>query len=160
VVPGETGEALFRGPTLFSGYWNAAEVNAKDFRDGWFHMGDLLKQTESGGFEFIGRSKYMIKSGGENIYPAEIERVLLSDKRIDEAAVVRKKDLKWGEIVAVFIARNTNDLTEGEIEKLCRARLASYKRPREVHFVSMEEFPRNNSGKIIRESLERRLEAL
>lgn len=160
VVPGEIGEALFRGPTLFSGYWNAAEVNAKDFRDGWFRMGDLLKQTESGGFEFIGRSKYMIKSGGENIYPAEIERVLLSDKRIDEAAVVRKKDLKWGEIVAVFIARNTNDLTEGEIEKLCRARLASYKRPREVHFVSMEEFPRNNSGKIIRESLERRLEAL
>lgn len=160
VLPGEPGEALLRGPTLFSGYWNASEVNAKDFRDGWFHMGDLLKQTESGGFEFVGRSKYMIKSGGENIYPAEIERVLLSDKRIDEAAVVRKKDSQWGEIVAVFIARNTDDLTEDNIEKICRARLASYKRPREVHFIPIEGFPRSISGKIIRESLERRLEAL
>jgi acyl-CoA synthetase (AMP-forming)/AMP-acid ligase II len=157
VIQGEIGEALLRGPTLFSGYWNDDEVNARDFRDGWFHMGDLLKQTESGGFEFVGRLKYMIKSGGENVYPAEIERVLLSDKRIDEAAVVRKKDSQWGEIVAAFITRNTEGLTENDIEELCRARLASYKRPREVYFIPIDEFPRNSSGKIIRELLETRL---
>ena len=157
VARGEVGEALLRGPTLFSGYWNAHEVNIRDFRDGWFRMGDLLRQTESGGFEFVGRSKYMIKSGGENIYPAEIERVLLSDKRITEAAAVSKKDPKWGEIVVVFVARNSDDLTATDIEKLCRARMASYKRPREVHFIPLEEFPRSNSGKIIREALERRL---
>ncbi|MEH6609871.1 MAG: class I adenylate-forming enzyme family protein [Halioglobus sp.] len=160
VTRGEIGEALLRGPTLFSGYWNAPEVNARDFRDGWFRMGDLLRQTESGGFEFVGRSKYMIKSGGENIYPAEIERVLLSDKRITEAAAISKKDSKWGEIVVAFVARDTEDLTAHDIEILCRARMASYKRPREVHFIPIEEFPRNNSGKIIREALERRLEEL
>jgi acyl-CoA synthetase (AMP-forming)/AMP-acid ligase II len=160
VARGEIGEALLRGPTLFSGYWNAPEVNAKEFRDGWFRMGDLLRQTESGGFEFVGRSKYMIKSGGENIYPAEIERVLLADQRIAEAAVVSKKDPKWGEIVVAFIAKISDKLTEKDVEQICRARLAGYKRPREVHFIPIEEFPRSNSGKIIRTALEQRLKEL
>jgi acyl-CoA synthetase (AMP-forming)/AMP-acid ligase II len=158
VHQGEVGEALLRGPTLFSGYWNAPEVNAAVFRDGWFRMGDLLRQTKSGGFEFVGRLKYLIKTGGENVYPAEIERVLLSDNRVEEAAVVRKMDSHWGEIIVAFISRNTETLTNAEIEKMCRAKLASYKRPREIYFIPIDEFPRNDSGKIIRESLERRLE--
>jgi acyl-CoA synthetase (AMP-forming)/AMP-acid ligase II len=158
VSPGEAGEIAMRGPTLFSGYWNAPEVNARVFRHGWFHMGDLLKQTDTGGFEFVGRLAYMIKTGGENVYPAEIERVLLADKRIDDAAIVRKKDRHWGEIVTAFIARNTDDLTEDDIADICKARLAGYKRPREVHFISMADFPRSDSGKIIRETLERRLD--
>lgn len=157
VEPGETGEILVRGPTLFSGYWNAPQVNAKDFRNDWFHMGDLLRQTQSGGFEFVGRSKYLIKSGGENIYPAEIERVLLSDSRITDAAIVRKEDSHWGEIVVAFVVKNDANLTEDDIEQICRARLASYKRPREVHFISMDDIPRSDSGKIIREKLEQRL---
>lgn len=159
VQQGEVGEALLRGPTLFSGYWNAPEVNAEAFRDGWFRMGDLLKQTKSGGFEFVGRLKYLIKTGGENVYPAEIERVLLSDSRVEEATIVRKKDSRWGEIVVAFITRNTEALTDAEIEKMCRAKLASYKRPREIYFIPIGEFPRNGSGKIIRESLEKRLES-
>lgn len=159
VQQGEVGEALLRGPTLFSGYWNAPEVNAEAFRDGWFRMGDLLKQTKSGGFEFVGRLKYLIKTGGENVYPAEIERVLLSDSRVEEATIVRKKDSRWGEIVVAFITRNTEALTDVEIEKMCRAKLASYKRPREIYFIPIDEFPRNGSGKIIRESLEKRLES-
>ena len=158
VHQGEVGEALLRGPTLFSGYWNAPEVNAAVFRDGWFRMGDLLRQTKSGGFEFVGRLEYLIKTGGENVYPAEIERVLLSDSRVEEAAVVRKMDSHWGEIIVAFISRNTETLTNAEIEKMCRAKLASYKRPREIYFIPIDEFPRNDSGKIIRESLERRLE--
>jgi fatty-acyl-CoA synthase len=158
VTAGEVGEIILRGPTLFSGYWDASEVNAKDFRGGWFHMGDLFRQTDAGGLEFSGRSKYMIKSGGENIYPAEIERILLADPRIDDTAVVRKPDDHWGEIPVAFVVRNDSQLCEAEIEILCRARLAGYKRPREVHFVSMEELPRSDSGKIIREALERRLE--
>ena len=157
VLRGEIGEIAIRGPTLFSGYWGAPEVNARDFRGGWFHMGDLAKQTESGGFEFVGRSKYMIKTGGENVYPMEIERVLLMDKRISDAAVVRKADPHWGEIVVVFVAKNAPELNEQDIEALCRAKLAGYKRPREVHFIAMKEFPRSDSGKIIREALERRL---
>jgi len=157
VVDGETGECLVRGPTLFSGYWNAPEANEKDFRDGWFHMGDLFQCTPTGSFAFVGRSKYMIKSGGESIYPAEVERVLLDDPRVADAAVVRKLDPRWGEVAVAFIARNDVSLGAKEVERICRARLAGYKRPREVHFIAMDEMPRSASGKIVREALERRL---
>ncbi|MDE0841730.1 MAG: class I adenylate-forming enzyme family protein [Porticoccaceae bacterium] len=160
VESGAVGEIILRGPTLFSGYWNAPEVNAKDFRGGWFHMGDLFRQTDAGGLEFAGRSKYMIKSGGENIYPAEIERVLLADPRIDDVAVVRKPDEHWGEIPVAFVVRNNAQLLDSDIETLCRARLAGYKRPREIYFINMDELPRSDSGKIIRETLERRLTSI
>jgi fatty-acyl-CoA synthase len=157
VADGEIGEGIVRGPTLFSGYWNAPKTNAEDFRGGWFHMGDLFRHNASGGFEFIGRSKYMIKSGGENIYPAEIERVLLGDSRIADAAVVRKPDSQWGEIAVAFIARNDESLDAAAVEQICRARIAGYKRPREVYFIPMDEMPRSATGKIVREVLERRL---
>ena len=158
VPDGEPGEGIVRGPTLFSGYWNAPEVNAREFRGGWFHMGDLFRRTAGGGFDFVGRSKYMIKSGGENIYPAEIERVLLADPRIADAAVVRRRDARWGEIPVAFVARSDESLTAADVEALCRGQLAGYKRPREVHFLRMEELPRSTSGKILRERLEELLE--
>ena len=84
VPVGTPGEAALRGPTLFSGYWNAPEVNAHDFRGGWFHMGDLFVRRADGSLDFVDRAKYLIKSGGENIYPAEVERVLaLGARRVD-----------------------------------------------------------------------------
>ncbi len=89
---GEPGEVAVRGPTVFSGYWNASETNARDFAGGWFRMGDLFRRNRDGSYDFVDRAKYMIKSGGENIYPAEIERILLSDPRIDDAVVVRRSD--------------------------------------------------------------------
>jgi acyl-CoA synthetase (AMP-forming)/AMP-acid ligase II len=158
VADGAVGEGTMRGPTLFSGYWNAPEATSRVLRDGWFHMGDLFRRTESHGYEFAGRSKYLIKSGGENIYPAEIERVLLQDPRIADAAVVKKADPKWGEIPVAFIAPAIDGLTELDVETLCRSRLAGYKRPREVHFIALEELPRSTTGKILREELERRLQ--
>ncbi len=79
VPDGAPGELCMRGPTLFSGYWRAPEVNASDFRGGWFHMGDVFVRNPDGTLDFVDRVKYLIKSGGENIYPAEIERVLLQD---------------------------------------------------------------------------------
>ncbi len=85
-----------RGATLFSGYWQADETNAHDFRGGWFHMGDVFRRNTDGSLDFVDRVKYMIKSGGENVYPAEIERVLMSDSRITEAAVVRAAELEMG----------------------------------------------------------------
>jgi fatty-acyl-CoA synthase len=118
----------------------------------------MFRRTASGGYEFVGRSKYMIKSGGENIYPAEIERVLLADPRVADAAVVRKPDARWGEIPVAFIARQDEALTAADIEALCRRELAGYKRPREVHFLDMDELPRSTTGKILREERERRLE--
>ena len=160
VAPGEPGELAIRGPTLFSGYWNAQETNAHDFRGGWFHMGDVFRRNEDGSLDFVDRAKYMIKSGGENIYPAEIERVLLSDKRVSEVAVVRAADSKWGEVPVAFVAyRDGTAPTEVELADLCRRELAGYKRPREFRFIEFAEFPRSTSGKVQRHELERRLKA-
>jgi fatty-acyl-CoA synthase len=159
VAPGEPGELAIRGPTLFSGYWNAAETNAHDFRGGWFHMGDVFRRNEDGSLDFVDRAKYMIKSGGENIYPAEIERVLLNDKRIAEVAVVRAADPKWGEVPVAFVACGDDRPTQDELAELCRRELAGYKRPREFRFIEYAEFPRSTSGKVQRHELERRLKA-
>jgi len=158
VAPGEAGELAIRSPTLFSGYWQAEEVNARDFRGGWFHMGDVFKRNEDGSLDFVDRVKYLIKSGGENIYPAEIERVLLSDERVTEVAVVRAADSKWGEAPVAFIAwRGDAPPPEGELTDLCRRELAAYKRPREFRFIRFAEFPRSTSGKVQRHELERKL---
>lgn len=159
VADGEPGEATVRGPTVFSGYWNAAETNARDFRDGWFRMGDLFRRNRDGSYDFVDRAKYMIKSGGENIYPAEIERVLLADPRVSDAIVVRKHDDKWGEVPVAFVARKDETLTTAEIETLCRSSLAGYKRPKEVHFIGFDDFPRSTTGKILRHEMEQRLKA-
>ena len=99
----------------------------------------------------------MIKSGGENIYPAEIEQYILADQRISDAAVVRKQDDRWGEVPVVFAARTDEALTGDEVIAMCRGRIANYKLPKEVHFVAMEELPRSTSGKIQRHVLEERL---
>ncbi|MDE2006087.1 MAG: long-chain fatty acid--CoA ligase, partial [Rhodospirillales bacterium] len=155
VADGQTGEMAIRGPTVFSGYWNAEETNRRDFADGYFRMGDLFRRNPEGDFDFVDSAKYMIKSGGENIYPAEIERVLLADPRIAEAVVVRRRDPRWGEIPRAFVVRRDPSLTAADIESLCRARLAGYKRPRDVVFVAMESLPRSTTGKIQRHELER-----
>ncbi|AUC97834.1 acid--CoA ligase [Bradyrhizobium sp. SK17] len=160
VAPGEPGELAIRSPTLFSGYWQADETNARDFRGGWFHMGDVFRRNPDGSLDFIDRAKYMIKSGGENIYPAEIERVLLSDDRITEVAVVRAADARWGEAPVAFVAcRDDAAMTEAELAELCRRELAGYKRPREFRLIAFAEFPRSTSGKVQRHELERRLKA-
>jgi acyl-CoA synthetase (AMP-forming)/AMP-acid ligase II len=157
VADGQPGELCMRGPTLFSGYWAAPEVNAVDFRGGWFHMGDVFVRNPDGTLDFVDRRKYLIKSGGENIYPAEIERVLLRDRRVTEAAVVRLADPTWGEVPVAFVATSDPALTAEELAAACRAELASYKKPRAIHFIALEDFPRSASGKVLRHELERRL---
>jgi fatty-acyl-CoA synthase len=157
VLDGKPGELCMRGPTLFSGYWRAPETNAQDFRGGWFHMGDVFVRNADGTLDFVDRVKYLIKSGGENIYPAEIERVLLQDKRVADAAVVRKRDDKWGEVPVAFVARHDEALTEDDLRGRCRAQLAGFKQPKEIHFIPFDAFPRSASGKIQRHELEQRL---
>ena len=157
VAPGMPGELAIRGATLFSGYWQADETNAHDFRGGWFHMGDVFRRNEDGSLDFVDRAKYMIKSGGENVYPAEIERVLLSDDRITEVAVVRVADQKWGEVPIAFVSCRDASVTEAELLELCRRDLAAYKRPRQFNFIDFSEFPRSTSGKVQRHELEARL---
>src|SRR5262249_26444003 len=108
VAPGAPGELAMRGPTLFSGYWGADPSH--DFRDGWFHLGDVFVEHPDGRLAFVDRVKYLIKTGGENVYPAEIERVMLGDPRVAEVAVVRAKDATWGEIPVAFVARTDDTL--------------------------------------------------
>lgn len=157
VPPGVPGELAMRGPTLFSGYWRADDVNAHDFRGGWFHMGDVFVRNPDGTLDFVDRVKYLIKSGGENVYPAEIERVLLRDPRVAECAVVRARDPRWGEVPVAFVARRDDTLDETALLAMCRAELAGYKQPKQIRFIAIEEFPRSASGKVQRHELEGRV---
>jgi fatty-acyl-CoA synthase len=156
VPDGTPGELAMRGPTLFSGYWNAPEANAEVFRDGWYHMGDVLVRNGDGTLDYVDRKKYLIKSGGENIYPAEIERVLLALPSVAEAVVVRRADARWGEVPVAFVVRLDPALDESAVIDACRGVIANYKLPKEVRFIAADALPRNVSGKIER----RRLEAL
>jgi acyl-CoA synthetase (AMP-forming)/AMP-acid ligase II len=155
VAPGEPGEMAVRGPTVFSGYWNADVVNAKEFRDGWFHMGDMFVEHPDGALDYVDRSKYLIKSGGENIYPIEIERALMADSRVAEAVVVRRSDSVWGEVPIAFVALQQEGATPDELMLICRANLSSYKCPRKIYLVpSANDFPRSTSGKVQRHLVE------
>ena len=157
VPDGTPGEMAMRGPTLFSGYWNANATNARDFRNGFFHMGDLFRRNPDGTIDFVDRVKYLIKTGGENVYPAEIERVLLAHPSVVEAAVVRAFDAKWGEAPVAFVACGNDRPDADALMNLCRESLAGYKRPRELHFIAFDDFPRSTSGKVQRHVLEARL---
>jgi acyl-CoA synthetase (AMP-forming)/AMP-acid ligase II len=147
-----------RGPTVFSGYWNADETNRKDFRNGWFHMGDVLRRNEDGSLDYVDRVKYMIKSGGENIYPAEIELVLTADPRVAQAVVVRRPDAKWGEVPVAFVTRLSDDVSAAELLERCKRDLSSYKRPKEIIFIEDAALPRSTTGKIQRHELEALIE--
>ncbi|MGA0025977.1 MAG: class I adenylate-forming enzyme family protein [Steroidobacteraceae bacterium] len=149
------GEMLVRGPTLFSGYWREGGIDRSCLIDGAYPMGDLFRQRSDGLYEFAGRSKYLIKSGGENIYPAEIEGPLLADPRIEEAIVVRKPDERWGEVPVLFLATSDPSLAAAQVLAMLEPQLARYKLPREVRFVKAAELPRNTSGKVMREQLEK-----
>ena len=154
VADGIPGELAIRGPTVFSGYWQAEETNVCDFRGGYFHMGDMFVRNPNRTLDFVDRVKYLIKSGGENIYPAEIERVLLADHRVADAIVVRRKDDKWGEVPVAVVARKDDSLTEAELQSACRRELAGYKQPKAFQFVALDELPRSTTGKIQRDKVE------
>ncbi|HTR54320.1 MAG TPA: AMP-binding protein [Kofleriaceae bacterium] len=159
VADGAPGELAMRGPTLFSGYWANPDANAHDFRGGWFHMGDVFVRAPDGSLAFVDRVKYLIKTGGENVYPAEIERVMLQDARVIECAVVRAPDARWGEVPVAFVARRDDTLDDAALYARCRAELAGYKQPKQIHFIAESEFPRSASGKVLRHELEGRAKA-
>ncbi|MEE2803206.1 MAG: AMP-binding protein [Pseudomonadota bacterium] len=154
VSPGTPGECAIRGPTLFSGYWRDQEATNKDFRGGWFHMGDVFVRHEDGRLAFKDRVKYLIKSGGENIYPAEIERVLLSDPAVDDAVVVRRLDTRWGEVPVAAVAVNDPQVTVKTLLQRCQNELARYKQPKEIRLVRFEDLPRSTTGKVQRHEVE------
>lgn len=150
--PGQSGEILLRAPNLMRGYWRDPQATEEAFTQGWFHTGDIGHRDEDGFYWVDERKKDMIISGGENIYPAELEAVLEACPAIAEAAIIAGPDEKWGEVpVAVVVKRPGAELTEAEVLALFAGKLARFKHPRGVVFA--EALPRNAMGKVLRYQL-------
>ena len=150
VPPGQPGALTMRGPSLFSAYLGDAAATANAFRGGWYHSGDLFVQHPAGELEFVGRDKYLIKSGGENIYPAEIEQLVLACPGVEDAVLVGRPDATWGEVPILFVVRRDPRLTDSDIEALYAGQIARYKMPKEIRFVEPGYFARSSTGKVIR----------
>ena len=149
------GEVWVRGPNVMRGYWNDPEGTAAALTpEGWFRTGDLARIDDEGYYWIMGRSKDVIISGGENIYPAELENVLADCPAIAEGAVVGIEDPKWGEAACAFIvARKNSNLDESAVLALFRDRLAKFKHPRRVVF--LDSLPKNAMGKVQKFELKR-----
>lgn len=147
VVRGETGEIWMRGPAITPGYWNNEKANRESFVDGWFRSGDIAVQDDEGNYILQDRAKDMYISGGENVYPAEIEGVLYEMEAIQEVAVIGIKDDKWGETgCAVVVTHEGASISIDEIRVHCGSKLARYKHP--AHMVLVDILPRNATGKV------------
>ncbi len=149
---GDSGEILVRGDVVMAGYWNDAEASAKALRGGWLHTGDIGAFDEEGFLTLKDRAKDMIISGGSNIYPREIEEVLLRHPAVLECSVIGRPHADWGEeVVAFVVARPGAALGETELDALCLAEIARFKRPRAYRFVAS--LPKNNYGKVLKTEL-------
>jgi acyl-CoA synthetase (AMP-forming)/AMP-acid ligase II len=155
VAPGEIGEVIVRGAHIMKGYWNRPEATAETIRDGWLHTGDLAS-VDKEGFVFIqDRKKDMIISGGENVYPAEIEGVLARHPDVLEVAVIGMPSPRWGEsAAAVVVPKPDSSLGAADLIAFCDGKLARYKIPRVVELVT--EIPRNPTGKVLKRLLRER----
>lgn len=150
--PDIPGEILVRGPTVTRGYHARPDANAVSFRDGWFHTGDIGYVDAEGYLFVMDRRSDMIVSGGENIYPAEVESVLLTHSSIVDACVVGAQNDSWGQVPVAFVVFQEGEtLTLAELQSYCREHLAGYKTPKALHVV--EALPRNASGKLLRKNL-------
>ena len=153
VAAGEVGQLIVRGPQAMRGYWNNPFETSKKLKAGWVYTGDLFSRDEEGFFHFHGRADDMIVSGGENIYPREVEEILYRCPGVQEAAVVGLPDAKWGSVVTAFIVRSDDALEAGALDAFCKQSedLAPYKRPKRYEF--MDALPTNPSGKVLKREL-------
>jgi acyl-CoA synthetase (AMP-forming)/AMP-acid ligase II len=150
--PGKVGEIYIQGPSLFSGYYKNEEKTRESFRGSWFTLGDMGRVDEEGYLYIVDRKQDMVISGGENIYPSEIEEVLRAHPKVSEAAVIGVPHPKWGEVLKAFIILKPGAVAgEAEILDFCSSRLADYLKPKSIEFVV--EFPRNPVGKILKREL-------
>ena len=151
VAVDETGEIVARGSRMMAGYWQQESATRDTLRNGWIYTGDLGYQDQDGYIFLSGRAKDFIKRGGEMISPEEVEQVLRSHPELDDAAVIGVPDVEWGEEVRAVVVGRSDLVTEDQIIKFCREKLAGYKRPRSVVFVG--ELPRNVMGKVLKRDL-------
>jgi fatty-acyl-CoA synthase len=154
-APGEVGELWVRGPAVTPGYWNRPETTRAAFAEGgWLRTGDAVRVDDEGFFTIVDRWKDMYVSGGENVYPAEVENVLYRHPAVAEAAVIGVPDPRWGEVgCAIVVRRDGATVIEAELLAHCAAALARYKIPRSVIFA--EALPRNAVGKVNKPTLRR-----
>ncbi|MCB1412526.1 MAG: long-chain-fatty-acid--CoA ligase [Xanthobacteraceae bacterium] len=149
--PGENGEVVLRGRHMMVGYWNRPDATAQTIRDGWLHTGDVGSVDEDGFLTIRDRMKDMLISGGENVYPAEVENVVLSHPAVTDVAVIGLPSPKWGEVPLVVAVKTDPNLTEAEVLEWCKGKLAPFKRPKVAVFI--ETIPRNPTGKILKRVL-------
>jgi O-succinylbenzoate-CoA ligase len=147
----EAGEVLVKGPHIMREYWNRPEATAETIKEGWLHTGDSAIMDKDGYVYIQDRIKDMVISGGENVYPAEIEAVLMTHPNIIEAGVIGKESAKWGESPFAIVVRDDDNLTENDVLKFCSEKLAKFKQPKGVTFI--DQIPRNPSGKILKRVL-------
>ena len=155
VPTGEEGEVSVRGDVVMKGYWNNPDATAKSLRDGWLYTGDIGRMDERGRLFLLDRKNDMIISGGTNIYPREVEEVLIEHEGVREAVVFGVPDTVWGESVfACVVPAAGASPTENELVEFCRSQLASFKKPKRVEIV--DELPKNAYGKVLRRELKER----
>ena len=155
---GESGEIVVRGDVVIPGYWENPEATANALKGGWLHTGDVGRFDEDGFLTLLDRAKDMIISGGTNIYPREIEEVLLRDEAVREAACVGRQHPEWGEeVVAFVVPHDGQSVTEDRLDRLCLESIARFKRPRAYRIV--DGLPKNNYGKVLKRTLREELEA-
>lgn len=147
----EIGELILKGPSCMIGYWNNPSATSNTIQDGWLYTGDLVRKDEEGFFYVVGRKKDMYKSGGENVYPPEIEQVLLQLPAVKEVAVIGIPDEKWGEVGKAFVVKAAATLSESELREHCQKNLAKFKIPK--YFTFLAELPKGDSGKILKKNL-------
>ena len=149
---GEVGELLLKGPNVMLGYWNRPEANQESIKDGWFHTGDLARMDDEGFLYIVDRKKDMFISGGENVYPAEVENAIFALEQVAEAAVIGLPDAKWGEVgCAVVALKEGQSLSPEELTAHLKTCLAKYKIPKKVVFT--QALPRNAAGKVLKKDL-------
>jgi long-chain acyl-CoA synthetase len=155
--PGEAGEVIAKGDAVMAGYWRDEAATAAAVKNGWLHTGDVGSIDEDGFLTLRDRSKDLIISGGANIYPREIEEVLLQHQGVAKVSVVGQKDQEWGEIVVAFAVANHGSTLEAEaLDRFCLDHIARFKRPKRYHIV--DALPKNNYGKVLKTVLRERLE--
>ena len=151
-APGTPGEVWLSGPTIMRGYWQKPELSAATLVDGWVRSGDVGKLDDEQFLTIVDRMKDVIITGGENVYPREVEEALLGHNAVEHAAVIGVPDPRWGEAVSAFIvAKDGEVVPDDELIAFCRTRIASYKKPRHINFVS--ELPRLANGKVDKAAL-------
>jgi len=154
VEPGQPGEVIIRANHIMKEYWNRPEATAETIRDGWLHSGDVATLDKEGFVYIQDRTKDMIISGGENVYPAEIENVILAHPQVGEVAVIGQPSTRWGESPLAVVVRADDALEAGDVLEHCDGKLARFKLPRAVEFV--DEIPLNPTGKVLKRLLRER----